>query len=92
MKLAAIAQRGSRKDFIDIDALFHHGVSLTEVLGDYRRKYKVSDVMPVFRGLTWFEDAERERMPEMLVPLDWARLKSRLLRLANEAFEKLPKP
>ncbi len=47
--------------------------------------------MPVLRGLTWLEDAGREPMPEMLVPLDWARLKSRLLRLANEAFEELHK-
>lgn len=92
MKLAAVAQRGSRKDFIDIDAIFRHGVSLTEVLGDYRRKYNVSDVMPILRGLAYFEDAERERMPEMLVPLDWTRLKSRLLRLTTEAFEKLPEP
>lgn len=74
MKLAAIAQRGSRKDFIDAFAIFNGVLSLAEVLPLYRQKFRV-DVMPVLMGLTYFDDAEREPMPPVLASLDWARLR-----------------
>lgn len=89
MKLAAVAQRGSRKDLIDIHALLQHGLSLGALLADYRRKFGVSDMMPVLRGLAYFDDAEKEPMPAMLVSLDWAQLKSALARLTKEAFHNL---
>ena len=33
----------------------------------------------LFEALTSFEDAEREPMPDMLVPLDWAAVKQYFL-------------
>lgn len=75
MKLAAIAQRGSRKDFIDAFVIFRGTTSLAEALPEYRRKFRVTSLMPVLIGLTYFDDAEREPMPQTLVNVDWAQLK-----------------
>ena len=50
---------------------------------------RLSDVMPVLRGLAYFDDAEREPMPEMFVAVDWNRLKSTLATLTRQAFQEL---
>lgn len=78
MKLLAVAQRGSRKDFVDVYELLQSGVALRGMLEDFREKFK-TDSISALRGLTYFDDAETEPMPEMLKPLDW-----RQLRLALE--------
>lgn len=65
MKLAAVAQRGALKDFIDIYALGRR-IKLERMLALYRRKYHVADWGNVVFALTYFDDADRERMPVML--------------------------
>lgn len=71
MKLSAVAQRGLRKDFLDIYALGLKHKSLKEMLRLYQHKYNIKDVAPVLYGLTYFDDAEKERMPSMLWKMDW---------------------
>lgn len=78
MKLLAIAQRGSRRDFVDVYELLQKRTALRQMLEDFREKFK-TDSISALRGLTYFDDAETEPMPEMLKPLDW-----RELRLALE--------
>jgi len=70
MKLAAIAQRGSRKDFVDLFAL-GRSLSLEDMLALYRRKYGVRDVGHVIFALSYFDDADTERMPMMLRRWKW---------------------
>ena len=79
MKLLAIAQRGSRKDFVDVYELLRSGGDLKTMLTDFQTKFGVTETISVKRGLVYFDDAEREPMPEMLVPLSWVDLKHRLL-------------
>jgi hypothetical protein len=71
MKLSAIAQRGSKKDFVDIYALALSRRPLREMLRLYQEKYNVKDIAPVLYGLAYFDDADRERMPTMLWKVDW---------------------
>lgn len=78
MKLLAITQRGSRKDFIDVYALLEHGLTLPQMLDDYCRKFSISNRMSALRGLVYFDDAEAEAIPEMLQPFTWDLLKDRL--------------
>jgi len=59
MKLSAVAQRGSRKDFIDIYVLGNNGLSLKGMLSLYQKKYSVKDISHVLYGLSYFDDAER---------------------------------
>ena len=78
MKLLAITQRGSRKDFIDVYCLLEHGITLAQMLDDYQQKFGISGRMSVLRGLVYFDDAEAEPIPEMLQPFKWGLLKDRL--------------
>jgi hypothetical protein len=74
MKLLAIAQRGARKDFVDVYELLHSGVALRGMLEDFREKFK-TDSISALRGLTYFDDAETEPMPEMLNAVEWRTMK-----------------
>lgn len=80
MKLAAIASRGSRKDFVDLWVLISRHRPLEAYLELYRRKFATRDVGHVVRSLTYFEDAEQEPELRMLMPLNWEEVKRDLLR------------
>lgn len=70
-KLAAIAQRGSRKDFIDMYILATEHLAVGEALELYQSKYGTRDIAHVLVGLSYFDDAEREPSPVMLRDLPW---------------------
>ncbi len=74
MKLLALAQRGSKKDFIDLYALLKK-FSLEELLEFYRKKFSVEDVSHVLYSLGYFEDADLERTPRMLWNVNWREVK-----------------
>jgi hypothetical protein len=84
MKLSAVAQRGSRKDFIDIYALGQSGLTLEEMLDWYQRKYGVKDIAHVLYGLAYFDDAEREKAPYLVWKLEWEDVKSSIQRWLKE--------
>jgi predicted nucleotidyltransferase component of viral defense system len=75
MKLAALAQRRSKKDFVDVYALSLQHKPLRDLLRLYQRKYAIADVAHVLYGLTYFHDADKERMPKMLWDTDWRTIK-----------------
>lgn len=76
MKLAAVAQRGSRKDFVDLWALLMHRRRLPAMLADYQKKFSVGDIASVLYGLGYFDDAETEPLPKMLVPVGWPEIRA----------------
>ena len=86
MKLAAVAQRGSKKDFVDIFALGQH-FALAEMLGFYRAKYGVKDIGHVLVALAYFDDADRERMPTLLRRWDWSTMKSTIGRWVSDVTQ-----
>jgi hypothetical protein len=73
MKIEAIAGRGSRKDFIDLRILCRTGLTLDAAFDLFDRKYGTqrTDRYHRLRALTYFDDAEQEPMPDMLIPFDW---------------------
>lgn len=75
MKLSAVAQRGSKKDFIDIYALGSNIFPLRDMLAMYQRKYSVKDISHVLYGLAYFDDAEGERGLKLLWEIDWQLVK-----------------
>jgi hypothetical protein len=75
MKLSAIAQRGSKKDFMDLYALVLKYKKIDKILKLYQRKYRLKDIGHVLYGLAYFDDADKERMPEMLWKVDWETVK-----------------
>lgn len=75
MKLAAIAQRGSKKDFYDVFFLCRTTFSLEEMLGFYQRKFSIQDIGSVLFGLVYFDDAEKEPDPLLLQNVNWEQVK-----------------
>jgi Nucleotidyl transferase AbiEii toxin, Type IV TA system len=71
MKLAAVAQRGAKKDFVDIYALGSRRLSLRLMLRCYQGKYAINDLAHVLYSLAYFDDADRERMPALLWNVKW---------------------
>jgi hypothetical protein len=78
MKLSAIAQRGSRKDFVDVYALTEKHAPLKQLLDCYARKFSIRDAGHVLYALSYFDDAEREPMPRMLWKLSWQEIKRKI--------------
>jgi len=77
MKLHAITNRGRKRDFLDLAVFLDH-FSLSEMLAFYNQKYTNISPFLVMRSLTYFEEAEKDRMPKMLVPLTWLKAKKRI--------------
>lgn len=92
MKLSAITQRGSKKDFIDIFALSRIGMDLSAMLSAYQTKFETREIGHVLYSLTYFDDADQERAPVMIWPLDWKTAKKTIKTWVCEWYEKTAKP
>lgn len=76
MKLAAVAQRGTKRDFVDVYALGLRHRPIAEVFELYGRKYGMSDKAHLLYALSYFDDAEGEPMPRMLWRVNWRTVKA----------------
>lgn len=76
MKLSALASRGSRRDFVDLYVVARQ-YGLPYLLGLFQRKFAQANynLLHVRKSLAYFVDAEKEPMPDMLVPLSWKEVK-----------------
>ena len=79
MKLAAVAQRGSRKDFADIYAICLKYKPLQELLQLYRRKYGTNDISHVLVSLGYFDDADEEAALAMIWDVSWEEMKRKIV-------------
>ena len=84
MKLAAVAQRGAKKDFVDIYALGKRAFSLRQMLRWYAEKYAVRDVAHVLYALAYFDEADPERVPRLLWHVAWRTMKQTIERWVRD--------
>jgi Nucleotidyl transferase AbiEii toxin, Type IV TA system len=71
MKISAISSRGTMRDFVDLYVAAQR-FGLRELLQLFDRKHgKQYNKVHVLKSLTFFEDAEKDSMPHLLVPLAW---------------------
>jgi predicted nucleotidyltransferase component of viral defense system len=77
MKLQALSNRFSKKDFWDIAFLLKK-FSLSEMLEIFISKFPQVDRGYIIHSLTNFEDAEREQQPIALLPKTWEEIKNEL--------------
>jgi hypothetical protein len=82
LKIIAIGSRGSRKDFIDLYVYLQQAPGLTRLLDELESRDSNIDWnrYHLLKSLTWFEEADQEPDPEMLVELNWTDVKEFLLR------------
>lgn len=85
MKLLAIDNRGSRKDFIDLYMILQGDLLLQDYFALLPEKYDISriNLYQILKSLNYFKDAEREPMPNMLVPFRWEECKAYFIRAAH---------
>lgn len=78
MKVVAISQRGTRRDFIDLYCLCRHHLRLADVLQRMPEKFRDISYPSyhLLRSLVYFDDADSDEPPKMLTDLDWERVKS----------------
>jgi predicted nucleotidyltransferase component of viral defense system len=90
MKLAAIIDRGARKDMVDLYYYLLQVVSLETIFEVAAVKYARVRSFPVraLRALAYFADAEAQPMPRMLDKTPWPKMKKFLERQALEAGRK----
>ena len=83
MKLSAITNRGTKKDFIDLYFLLKR-FSFNELIGFYLKKYSDAQLFTVLKSLTYFEDAEMDPLPVMVEPINWDEIKTSIVKAVNQ--------
>ena len=78
MKIAAITNRGRKKDFIDIFFLLNV-FSIKEIIEFYQTKYFDANIFLSITSLAYFDDAEKDDMPKMLIPTIWEDVKRKII-------------
>lgn len=78
MKISAIINRGTKKDFIDLYFLLRE-MSLNQILDLYDEKYLDGSRFVAIKNLTFFEDAETDPMPYMINQVTWDDIKTSII-------------
>ncbi|OGZ34004.1 MAG: hypothetical protein A2Y98_00895 [Candidatus Portnoybacteria bacterium RBG_19FT_COMBO_36_7] len=85
MKISAISQRASKKDFIDLYFLLEK-YSLRELINLFEQKFSgiKYNKIHILKSLAYFEDAESDPMPKMIKPMDWISVKEKIRTETNK--------
>ncbi len=86
MKLSAITGRGAKKDFTDLYFLLKE-FSLKKMVQLYEEKFADGSAFMVLKSLVYFEDAENDEMPEMLMPASWEMIKKTVTQHHRKYFQ-----
>jgi len=78
MKIAAITNRGSKKDFFDLNKLLQL-FTLEQILGFYIEKFKDSSIFFALKSLIYFNDAEEQESPFMFDDITWDQVKQNII-------------
>jgi hypothetical protein len=81
MKINAVTNRGSKKDFSDLLLLHRNGVPLDTALELYCRKYGAAGRFLAIRSLQFFDDARAEPDPAYLNEWTWASVETQMIQL-----------
>lgn len=87
MKLAAITGRGSKKDFIDLYFLLQQ-MDISEILDHYVAKYKDGSLFMTLKSIIYFDDADKDEMPNMFSDLSWDQVKSAISAAYSDFMKK----
>ena len=77
MKVSAIMSWGTKRDFVDLYAA-SESYQLAHIIELFREKFAQVhyNLVHVLKSLTYFEDAEKDPPPDLLVELSWEEVKS----------------
>lgn len=77
MKIAAISDRGTKRDFIDLYFLVKK-FPLKRILKFYDKKYRnlSNNIFHIIRSLDYFADADPQESPKLLKSVSWEEVKN----------------
>ncbi len=77
MKLSAIGNRGSKKDFFDIYFLLKE-FTLEKMFELFEAKFPNVNYFHILKSLAYFEDADTEINPKMIMQVSWEEVKKEI--------------
>lgn len=85
MKILAISDRGSKKDFIDLFTLLKI-YSLNSILNFFNEKYKDYNynMLHILKSLVYFSDADLDPEPVYIHPISWMEVKKFIKKVVDE--------
>lgn len=93
MKIAAIADRGTKRDFIDLYFILHEAkiMMFEESLKLYDKKFKVlsQNKIHILKSLVYFEDADKDKFPKMIKSVNWSKVKEFFIEEQKKLIKKL---
>jgi len=91
MKLASLSHRGSAKDFVDLYSIHREGCKLEDLINLLPSKFPEAKInyYHIIKSFSYFEDAEQEPSPMMLIPLEWNELKRFFLEEQTRLLKKI---
>ncbi len=77
MKILAMSQRGRKRDFVDLYWLVHHVEPLRWFMDHLKDQIPdvAHDYHHIIKALTYFDDAEKDEMPELNFHANWRTIK-----------------
>lgn len=89
MKIIALVQRGTKKDFIDLYFIEKEVMKIEELINLFSEKFKITSYQSIliYKSLGYFEDADREVTPKMFKEISWEEIRSYFLRRQKELLE-----
>jgi hypothetical protein len=77
MKIAAIINQGSKKDFIDLNDLLKI-FTFNQIFDFYLQKFKDGSLFFAMKSVIYFDDADEQEMPYMFHPITWQSIKDNI--------------
>jgi len=78
MKIEAVAGRGKKRDFVDLAFILKSTeMDLEQLLEFHQKKYGPErvNIIHLLKSLAYFDDAESDPDPVMLIPFSWTETK-----------------
>jgi len=93
MKISAIADRGTKRDFIDLYFLLAKEkiMTLKEAFDLYDKKFGAlsQNKIHLLKSIVYFEDAEDDKMPQMIKPVRWHAVREFFIREQRKIVKEL---
>ena len=90
MKLVAVTDRGTKKDFIDLYFLAHT-YSFEKMFEFYEKKYRLfnQNRLTILKSLTYFFEADESEMPKMIEKIGWDEVKNYFIKTVPIVAKKI---
>lgn len=91
MKLSAVMQRNTRKDFIDLYFIIKDHLPLLGLIKQFGNKFSQNPEVsiPILKSLTYFVETETEPMPKMYIDIKWEDIKTFFISETKQVMEQL---